>query len=694
MKHNQTLRRGLSVLLALLMCLSLLPTTVLAEEGTTTADKTADFTAAGTSEALELLGGADKAAWDAEKSTLTLKGVDFTTTASTAVKLPDGATIELADGTTNTITSVSEGTSESCGIYANNGLTIQGGGTLTVTGGEATGDGYCESRGIFANDGGITISGGTVTAMGGKAANSSGGIYAVGGGITISGGTVTATGGKAKNSLGIYAGAGVVISGGTVIAAGGEGENNSHGIYTSYVAISGGTVTATGGETEDNSDGIYAYNGVTISGGTVEATGGTAGEYSYGINATIGGVTISGGHVTAKTLAEESDTITRMALNKAPDLDEYTGYQWRTGEKDPFTSSTTTAYPYSADHTYVEFSNGNTVTTCTVSFDANGGSGTMTDVTGVSGSYTLPECGFTAPEGKQFAGWATSAGGEVIFGTTYDVTADITLYAIWEDIPVTEYDITVTDGKATVGAGIEISKAAEGTTVTLTANAPASGKVFDKWVVESGSITLADANSETITFTMPAGAVSVKATYKDAPHTHTFDQEIVKPEALKTAADCTHDAVYFKSCACGEAISTDDADTFTATGTALGHEWATDWSKDADKHWNECSCGAKSEEAAHSFKWVVDKEATATQKGSRHEECEVCGYQRPAVEIPATGSTTEPTDPTESNPNTGALDDVPQTGDNSNMILWIVLLLVSGLGVTGTVVYSKRKKHV
>lgn len=644
MKHNQTLRRGLSVLLALLMCLSLLPTTVLAEEGTTTADKTADFTAAGTSEALELLGGADKAAWDAEKSTLTLKGVDFTTTASTAVKLPDGATIELADGTTNTITSVSEGTSESCGIYANNGLTIQGGGTLTVTGGEATGDGYCESRGIFANDGGITISGGTVTAMGGKAANSSGGIYAVGGGITISGGTVTAT--------------------------------------------------ATGSEDVTFSRGIYAYNAVTISGGTVEATGGTAGEYSYGINATIGGVTISGGHVTAKTLAEESDTITRMALNKAPDLDEYTGYQWRTGEKDPFTSSTTTAYPYSADHTYVEFSNGNTVTTCTVSFDANGGSGTMTDVTGVSGSYTLPECGFTAPEGKQFAGWATSAGGEVIFGTTYDVTADITLYAIWEDIPVTEYDITVTDGKATVGAGIEISKAAEGTTVTLTANAPASGKVFDKWVVESGSITLADANSETITFTMPAGAVSVKATYKDAPHTHTFDQEIVKPEALKTAADCTHDAVYFKSCACGEAISTDDADTFTATGTALGHEWATDWSKDADKHWNECSCGAKSEEAAHSFKWVVDKEATATQKGSRHEECEVCGYQRPAVEIPATGSTTEPTDPTESNPNTGALDDVPQTGDNSNMILWIVLLLVSGLGVTGTVVYSKRKKHV
>ena len=123
------------------------------------------------------------------------------------------------------------------------------------------------------------------------------------------------------------------------------------------------------------------------------------------------------------------------------------------------------------------------------------------------------------------------------------------------------------------------------------------------------------------------------------------------------------------------------------------HSYSSDWKSDSINHWHECSCGDKDDVAAHSFKWVVDKEATATKKGSKHEECKFCGYQRPAVEIPATGSTTKPTDPTESNPNTGALDDVPQTGDNSNMILWIVLLLASGLGVTGTVVYSKRKKY-
>ena len=493
----------------------------------------------------------------------------------------------------------------------------------------------------------------------------------------------------------------------------------------------------------------------------------------------------------------------------------------------------------------------------TVKFNANGGGGTMADVTGVSGSYTLPACGFTEPEGKQFKGWSTSADGSVISGTTYEVSSDTTFYAIWES---KEYSIIVTDGKATIGAGSEISKAAQGTTITLTANAAPDGKVFDKWVVESGNTTLEDANSETTTFIMPDSEVSVKATYT-IPHTHTYDQEIQKPETLKSAADCTNDAVYFKSCSCGEISTTE---TFTAAGTQLGHAWASDWSKDTDNHWkecsrchekkdeaahdygsdnicdtcgydktvphthnltlvpakaptctekgntayytcdgcdkwfedatgaseitdktsvilaatghsasdwksdntdhwkectvvgcgviiegskaahtagewiidtpatatadgtkhkecticgytmatetipatgggehthsygsdwkndatnhwHECSCRDKADKAAHDFKWVVDKEATATQKGSKHEECRVCGYKKAAVEIPATGTPTEPGKPTDS--------DSPQTGDNSNMILWIALLFVSGGVVIGITVYSKKKKE-
>ena len=162
---------------------------------------------------------------------------------------------------------------------------------------------------------------------------------------------------------------------------------------------------------------------------------------------------------------------------------------------------------------------------------------------------------------------------------------------------------------------------------------------------------------------------------------------------IDTPATATTSGTKNKECTvCGYTMTTE---TIPATGGGEHtHNYSSDWKSDSINHWKECSCGDKADVAAHSFKWVVDKEATATKKGSKHEECKVCGYQRPAVEIPATGSTTKPTDPTESNPNTGALDDVPQTGDNSNMILWIVLLLASGLGVTGTVMYSKRKKYV
>lgn len=169
---------------------------------------------------------------------------------------------------------------------------------------------------------------------------------------------------------------------------------------------------------------------------------------------------------------------------------------------------------------------------------------------------------------------------------------------------------------------------------------------------------------------------------------HTAGEWIIDTPATATTSGSKH-----KECTvCGYTMATE---TIPATGGGEHtHNYSSDWKSDSINHWKECSCGDKADVAAHSFKWVVDKEATATKKGSKHEECKVCGYQRPAVEIPATGSTTKPTDPTESNPNTGALDDVPQTGDNSNMILWIVLLLASGLGVTGTVMYSKRKKYV
>ena len=74
------------------------------------------------------------------------------------------------------------------------------------------------------------------------------------------------------------------------------------------------------------------------------------------------------------------------------------------------------------------------VTTYTVSFNANGGTGTMADVTGISGEYTLPENSFTAPDGKQFKAWSVG-GVEKAVGDKITVTADTTVTAVWETIP-------------------------------------------------------------------------------------------------------------------------------------------------------------------------------------------------------------------------------------------------------------------
>ena len=88
----------------------------------------------------------------------------------------------------------------------------------------------------------------------------------------------------------------------------------------------------------------------------------------------------------------------------------------------------------------------------------------------------------------------------------------------------------------------------------------------------------------------------------------------------------------------------------------------------------------------HDYKWKIDKEATATEKGSKHEECKRCGDKKAAVEIPATGTPTTPTEPADTKS--------PQTGDNSNMILWIALLFVSGGVLAGTTLYSRKRKSV
>ena len=73
--------------------------------------------------------------------------------------------------------------------------------------------------------------------------------------------------------------------------------------------------------------------------------------------------------------------------------------------------------------------------------------------------------------------------------------------------------------------------------------------------------------------------------------------------------------------------------TMTPAADGHTHKYGTEWKYDETNHWHECECGNKADITAHNFKWIVDKEATATEKGSKHEECTVCGYKKAAVDI-------------------------------------------------------------
>lgn len=77
------------------------------------------------------------------------------------------------------------------------------------------------------------------------------------------------------------------------------------------------------------------------------------------------------------------------------------------------------------------------------------------------------------------------------------------------------------------------------------------------------------------------------------------------------------------------------------------HAYSDGFRTDESSHWKECECGEKSEDAKHTFgTWVITKDATENEKGSRERSCEVCGFkQRECVPKLTPVTPTEPSEP-------------------------------------------------
>ena len=177
---------------------------------------------------------------------------------------------------------------------------------------------------------------------------------------------------------------------------------------------------------------------------------------------------------------------------------------------------------------------------------------------------------------------------------------------------------------------------------------------------------------------------------------HTFKQ-IIDKEATATEKGSKHE----ECTVCGYKKATVDISKIDSHN----HDYGTEWKYDSTNHWHECECGNKADITAHTFKQIIDKEATATEKGSKHEECTVCGYKKAAVDIPVTdfgnSSDDQPNKPINTASSESSSADQtnkpintasPKTGNTDNMILWIVLLVIGGGAfITATAVDRKKK---
>ena len=146
----------------------------------------------------------------------------------------------------------------------------------------------------------------------------------------------------------------------------------------------------------------------------------------------------------------------------------------------------------------------------TISFDPNGGTGTMKPMRVKAGvGYTLPECTFTPPEGKEFAGWLAVNGNVYPAGHDVYSTYDQSLKATWKDKEVAEVTISFDPNGGTGTMQPMKVKSGEKFELPKCTFTPPKGKEFAGWLAENGTVFLAGDN--VISFSSSV----LKATWKD-----------------------------------------------------------------------------------------------------------------------------------------------------------------------------------
>ncbi len=320
--------------------------------------------------------------------------------------------------------------------------------------------------------------------------------------------------------------------------------------------------------------------------------------------------------------------------------------------------------------------------------------------------------------GNNFDGCSTGTvgyeNGKWYYGCSWGGASYVPLYGYtYDTLSFTSSDITATFKDSFVTKYTTQTVSADDLTVTVTVG----GKSFDisYFTVDPSDNTVCS-NDGDLSVTVRVGNVTATAT-TTAPEEHTYAKEYSTDETSHWY-ECTDENCLEPSDAIAKTTEehtyewvVDKAATTNETGLAhqvctvcgyvanegteipkVTHTYADadengniPWSTDATNHWHQCTeadCadleGSVKDLSAHTFEWVVDKAATTSEAGVKHQECTVCGYKIDEnTAIAKLASTNE--------------DVSPKTADTSSAAVMFSVLCVSCIALAGTAVVAKKK---
>ena len=295
----------------------------------------------------------------------------------------------------------------------------------------------------------------------------------------------------------------------------------------------------------------------------------------------------------------------------------------------------------------------------------------------VLGDLTVTGIALTATAGN---GPALRANNITISNATLDVTNNsannAAIQATQGDGPLGNLTvsgtsaITVTNNNAngraihaTIINGKETPGQTDASQVTISSPAPHSHICSDGWTSDATGHwhRCADANcTEKLNFAAHSGGTATCTDAKKCEicnqsygepdpnnHTHLSDWKFDETGHWKACSACSTDIE--KTAHTGGAATCTEAKKCEICNQSYGkldpnnHTHLSDWKFDETGHWKVCAdCKAADiDKAIHAYSdWIIDKEATATEAGSRHKVCTICNYETPTETIPATGPCT------------------------------------------------------